>query len=156
MGTTNKIRKYNIKDFYEAYPNKDKFFAFQLGIKTRKKKTKANVPFKLYRKIVLLYFEIYFNDLYYLKGKSYFLFTGYLEIILSPIIDKKKRETVTLLWTERPNRFFVKFVNLLKIPGTTARFRKLETVFYKVVNVDSIPRKVDRESLKIAKKNIYY
>lgn len=158
MEKTNQQNNFDCRYFYDNYLNKKNFSKKQLGISNHK--GKEVMPFQLYKKIIITYFDIYFKDLYFSKLKSYFFLTGSLTVLISPPafhkhLGRMKPESITLYWGERPNFLFNSMVKFSKLAGSTNRFPKLDKLFFNIFDRDKV--RTAKDNKKSSKnKNIYF
>lgn len=132
---------YGLKYFYEKYNTKHVPSMFEKSKKTRPQK----IPLSLYKKILTEYLDIYFKEIYFFSGPSYFLFTGSLEKVrYSQKVLRNYKETfikkpsIGFMWALRPSELFYFCCKLKKIIGSTNRLPKIEKLFKMTNDVELI------------------
>lgn len=141
--TTKNLNKtvYGIDYFYKKYQYRypTSYFGDGKGLILKKKISK-----KLYKKILLEYLDIYFKEVYFKEDKVYFLYTGMFRLVLySPRIIKRfvKRmvnPSIGFMWYQRPSHIFFRFVNLIRLTGSSNRIPKIEKTYKNNYDVNLI------------------
>jgi len=101
---------------------------------------KGSVPKKisisLYEKILKEYLDIYFKEIYFFNGPSYFLYTGFLtkvkyrpRVIINRGIKKVIGSTIGFMWYQRPSELFFLCCKLKKLTGSSNRLPKIEKIY---------------------------
>lgn len=122
---------YGLDYFYDNYHRKypPKFLGKKKGIRPIK------IDKSLYKLILMEYLDVYFKEIYFLSGKSYFLWTGTLQKVLyrpRTIKNIKKKiigSTIGFLWENRPSNLFGIFVRFIKLTGSSNRLPKIEIIY---------------------------
>jgi hypothetical protein len=129
-------------EYFHANFNK-KFTPKELGEKkgTRPKK----ISLSLYKKIFMEYLDIYFKEIYFLNGSSYFLYTGALtkvkyspRIITIKGIKKLVPASIGFMWYQRPCELFFLCCQLKKLTGLTNKLPKIEKIYKNNFDVNLI------------------
>jgi hypothetical protein len=116
-------------------------------------KQKKEVSLKLYKKIIITFFQIYFNELYFKESGIYFPFGGYLKKVLyASWHDKIKKKqpankkkvhgsdgSIGFMWYLRPSMKMQYLVSINKLTGSTNRIPQIESNYLKNNNKDLLP-----------------
>lgn len=123
---------YGVKYFHEQF--KKKYPPTMLGEKkgVRPKKISRS----LYQKILMEYLDIYFKEIYFLEGPSYFLYTGDFtkvkyrpRVIINKGIKKIISSSIGFMWYHRPSELFFLCCKLKKLTGNTNRLTLIEKIY---------------------------
>lgn len=149
---------YGVKHFYEKYNAK---YAPSMFEKSKNKRPKK-IPLSLYKKILTEYFDIYFKEIYFFNGPSYFLYTGSLEKVrYSQKVLRNYKETyikkpsIGFMWYLRPSELFYFCCKLKKIIGSTNRIPKIEKLFKMTNDIELIVNFDDAIRQNNLRKNNY-
>lgn len=128
----NKIETYGLKYFQEKFENK--YPPTMLGEKKGVRPIKVSVS--LYQKILMEYLDIYFKEIYFLDGPSYFLYTGILtkvkyrpRVIMNRGIRKIISSSIGFMWYHRPSELFFLCCQLKKLTGSSNRIPQIEKIY---------------------------
>lgn len=90
----------------------------------------------LYKKILMEYLDIYFKEIYFLDGPSYFLYTGFLtkvkyrpRVIINKGIKKIVNASIGFMWYQRPSELFFLCCKLEKLTGSTNKLPQIEKLY---------------------------
>lgn len=104
-----------------------------------------SISISLYKQILMEYLDIYFKEIYFLEGPSYFLYTGALQkvkyrprIIINKGIKKLISSSIGFMWYQRPSELFFLCCKLEKLTGSTNKLPKIEKVFKNNFDVNLI------------------
>ena len=132
---------YGVVNFYENYNKKHPPGMFEKTKNVRPKK----IPISLYKQILIQYFAIYFKEIYFFSGPSYFLYTGSLEKVrYSQKVLRNykgsfiKKPTTGFMWYLRPSELFYFCCKLKKMIGSTNRIPKIEKLFKNTNDIELI------------------
>lgn len=129
---------YKIDYFYDKF--KKKKFKYE---STRKKRGQETVSFSMYKRIISMYFKIYFNELFFIRKPHYFFFGG--EIItckVSKFVNKQNiliPNSITVLWYNRPLDFYIKKFRMYLMNGKRNTIPKIKRKWMQENNVDELP-----------------
>lgn len=121
------------RDFYKKF-NRPSVNDFpELG----RRKAERRLGFKLWRQIIITFFEIYFYELFFMKKDQYFFLGGRMKLcLIRPKLKSNKGKTkfiskpnVGLFWFNMPNMRMMKAVKIKKLIGSTNRFPKLQDLW---------------------------
>lgn len=112
---------------------------------------KKKIDKKLYKKIFILYMDVYMKDLYFRKNNMYFFLGGMMKkcrtaettkIIVRNGIQSfsRKMSSIGLVWYLRPSQLFHVFVDLKKQNGSTNKIFKIENIFKANHSIDLLPK----------------
>lgn len=123
---------FGVKYFYEKFSIKHHPQMFEKTKNVRPRK----IPISLYKQILIQYFDIYFKEIYFFSGPSYFLYTGSLEKVrYSQKVLRNykgsfiKKPTIGFMWYLRPSELFYFCCKIKKMIGSTNRIPKIEKLF---------------------------
>lgn len=123
---------YGLNYFYSKFENKypPKMIGEKKGIRPKK------ISRSLYQKILLEYLDIYFKEIYFIDGPSYFLYTGGFQkvkyrprIIVNKGIKKMISSSIGFMWYQRPSELFFLCCMFKKLKGSTNRLPKIEKIY---------------------------
>lgn len=136
-----KIETYGLKYFHQEF--KKKYPPTMLGEK--KGIRPVNVSVSLYKQILMEYLDIYFKEIYFLNGPSYFLYTGILEkvkyrprVIINRGIKKIISSSIGFMWYHRPSELFFICCKLKKLTGSTNKLPEIEKIYKNNFDVNLI------------------
>lgn len=139
--SNDKIETYGLKHFHQEF--KKKYPPTMLGEK--KGVRPVNVSISLYKKILMEYLDIYFKEIYFLNGPSYFLYTGILEkvkyrprVIINRGIKKIILSSIGFMWYHRPSELFFICCKLKKLTGSTNKLPEIEKIYKNNFDVNLI------------------
>lgn len=142
---------YGLDYFYENFPNK-----YPPKMMGEKGKRKRKITKSLYNKILLEYLDIYFKEIYFVEGPSYFLYSGMLQkvkysprVILNHGVKKILQSSIGFMWFKRPSELFFLCCKLVKLTGKTNRLPQIEKIYKNSFDVDLIinfEEAVDKEN----------
>lgn len=154
----NNVEVFGLDYFYKNFENK--YFPKMLGEK--KGRAKINVSKQLYQKILQEYFDIYFKEIYFIDGPSYFLYTGILtkvkyrpRVIINKGIKKIINSTIGFMWYQRPAELFFVCCKLLKQKGSTNRLPKIEKLYKNNFDINLIVNFEEAIEEQRINKNLY-
>lgn len=137
----NKIETYGLKYFQEKFENK--YPPTMLGEKKGVRPIKVSVS--LYKQILMEYLDIYFKEIYFLEGPSYFLYTGILakvkyrpRVIINKGIKKIISSSIGFMWYHRPSELFFLCCKLKKLTGSSNKLPEIEKVYKNNFDVNLI------------------
>lgn len=153
----NKRETIKIDFIYEKFKNSGLNYFESLS----EKKTKRKIDKRTYRKIVKRFFSIYFNEVYFLNRRFYFLFGGYITKVrcgnwIRETKNKKSfskaSHSIGLFWYNRPcARFWFSFT-LRKMKGSSNQIPKIEKDWKNSNDIFQLPlSKVKKRELKESK-----
>lgn len=156
---SNKVNKPKMAVFgFKFFCNlfKKKYPPTMLGFK--KGKRPINVSESLYKKILLEYFDIYFKEIYFIDGPSYFLYTGALEkvkyrprFIMNRGVKKKIDASIGFMWFQRPSELFFVSCRIKKLTGSSNRLPAIEKIYKNNFDINLIVN--FEEAIEIQKNN---
>ena len=123
---------FRLKYFHSKFKNKypPKMLGEKKGLRPK------NVSLSLYQKIFMEYLDIYFKEIYFLNGPSYFLYTGLLtkvkyrpRVIINRGIKKIISNSIGFMWYQRPSELFFLCTKLEKLTGSSNRIPKIEKIY---------------------------
>jgi hypothetical protein len=132
---------YGLNYFYENFENKysPKMMGEKKGVRPKK------IAKSLYKKILLEYLDIYYKEIYFFTGPSYFLYTGILEkvkysprIIINKGVKKMINSSIGFMWYQRPSELFFICCKLVKLTGKTNRLPEIEKTYKNNFDVNLI------------------
>jgi hypothetical protein len=131
--TNSKFKEvYGLAYFYERY-NK-KYAPTMMGEKKGVRPKKISKS--LYQKILMEYLDIYFKEIYFIDGPSYFLYTGLLQkvkyrprIIVNKGVKKIINSSIGFMWFQRPSELFFICCKLVKLTGKTNKLPLIEKIY---------------------------
>ena len=143
MASTNRTKfeeVYDISDFHKQHTTL--YYPKSLGMEG---KEPIPIPFALVKKIIITYFDIYFNELYFLNKPMYFLFTGYLQVVsiisnYNKVSKTYKPESLALFWGERISFIFAYYANIIKLTGKTNKLPIIEKMVLKNNGIAKFPK----------------
>jgi hypothetical protein len=148
---------FGLNYFYSMFPNKypPKMLGEKKGVTPKK------VSISLYGKILKEYFDIYFKEIYFLDGPSYFLYTGSLtkvkyrpRVIMNKGVKKVVNASIGFMWYQRPSELFFLCCKLKKLTGSTNILPKIEKIYKNNFDVNLIVNFEDAiEEQRIHKNN---
>jgi len=150
----------NIKFFFEIFNKENHKYARELFHTDHKVKRggRQKVDKKLYKRIVLEFFKMYFFEFFSINKSLYFPFGGYIKKVVYPtwVRFQKGRKAggdkaLGIYWYLRPSQKMYFMVELKKLTGTTNRIPVLEAHYKNSFNKDLLP--IFKTELKQSKKN---
>jgi hypothetical protein len=149
------IQVFNIKHFYDLFDKKPKLNYF---IELGKNAQSRSISFKLYKKIIGTFFEIYFKEVFYLNSSYYFPVGG-------KAVRAKNRERIndqgihipqnlSLVWYLRP-RSTRKKISFSFLRGRTIIIWNLIQEVKKNINLDEVEDYKEKSTFYI-KNNSFY
>lgn len=123
---------YGLKYFYSKFDKKytPALLGEKKGIRPKK------ITISLYEKILMEYLDIYFKEIYFINGPSYFLYTGMLQkvkyrprVIINRNIKKIISSSIGFMWYQRPSELFFLCCKLVKLTGKTNKIPKIENLY---------------------------
>jgi len=119
---------YFLEQFDKKYP--PTMMGEKKGIRPKK------INRSLYKKILMEYLDIYFKEIYFINGPSYFLYTGMLEkvkyrprIIVNKGVKKIINPSIGFMWYQRPSELFFICCKLVKLTGKTNKLPEIEILY---------------------------
>ena len=145
--------KYFCSKFKKKYP--PAMLGEKKGIRPK------SVSESLYKEILMEYLDIYFKEIYFLDGPSYFLYTGQLtkvkyrpRIIVTRGIKKIIPASIGFMWYQRPSELFFVCTKLIKLSGSTNKIPQIEKIYKNNFDINLIVNFEDAiEEQKINKNN---
>ena len=154
----NEKEVYGLKYFHSKF--KKKYPPKMLG-ETKGLRPK-NVPISLYQKILTEYLDIYFKEIYFLDGPSYFLYTGYFtkvkyspRTIMNKGIKKLIPASIGFMWYQRPAELFFLCCKFEKLTGKNNRLPQIEKIFKNNFDINLIVNFEDAIEEQRANNNNY-
>ena len=154
----------NIDYFFAKFEKEKRRYppSFFCTDKEVKAKRTQFVDFRLYKKIVLEYFKMYFFDFYMTQKAIYFPLGGFMKKVRfdSGVKSQRKKKAysdgaIGFFWYQRPSKKMAYMVLIKKLTGSSNRIPKIEELYKSNFNKDLLPI-FDREIKKqYANKNMY-
>lgn len=135
---------YGIDYFYDLFKKRNAYYPksyfFFMGGRTRK----VLLEKKLFKKIILSYFDIYFKEFYSHTDEQYFFLSGKLTKARGKKVYKNpnginQTESILWVWFLRPAYNYVSNLKIIKLKGTNRRVEKLEKQFKETFDVGLLP-----------------
>jgi hypothetical protein len=136
-----KIETYGLNYFYSKFRNKyePKLMGEKRGVNPKR------ISISLYKQIFMEYLDIYFKEIYFLEGPSYFLYTGLLtkvkyqpRVIINRGIKKLVPASIGFMWYQRPSELFFICCKLKKLTGSSNKLPKIEKIYKNNFDVNLI------------------
>lgn len=152
--TNTKVQEvFNVNHFHGLFEKEKRRYppSFFNTDKKPRRKRKEGVSLKLFKKIILEYFKMYFFEFYMSQKAIYFPLGGFMKKVLydkwTAFMPKGKTEkrlvqsdgAIGLFWYRRPSRKMQYMVYLRKQQGSTNRITKMERVYKENFNKDLLP-----------------
>ena len=149
--------RYNIDYFYSLFQKERRRYhpsLFDLGKETKLVRP-LPVDEKLYKKIVSTYLRIYFLDLFFKFGATYFFLTGQMKLIRMK--DNGKGFTrVGLFWFLRPSeKFSYKYCVLKKLTGKRNALPKIGQLWDNTFSPEILPILAEEFDKKYKSKTLH-
>lgn len=123
---------FGLNYFYDNFKNK--YPPTMLGAKKGIRPIKVSKS--LYKQILMEYLDIYFKEIYFLDGPSYFLYTGFLtkvkyrpRVIINKLIKKLIPTSIGFMWYQRPSELFFLCCKFEKLTGSTNKLPQIEKLY---------------------------
>jgi len=154
----NKKEVYGLKYFHSKFKKKypPKMFGEKKGLRPK------NISISLYQKILMEYLDIYFKEIYFLEGPSYFLYTGFLtkvkyrpRVIINKGIKKIIPASIGFMWYQRPAELFFLCCKFEKLTGSSNRLPQIEKIYKNNFDVNLIVNFEDAIEEQRANNNNY-
>ena len=139
---TNKSKEvYGLKYFHSKFKNK--YPPTMLGAKKGVRPVAITVS--LYKQILMEYLDIYFKEIYFLEGPSYFLYTGFLtkvkyrpRVIINKGLKKIIPASIGFMWYQRPSELFFLCCKFEKLTGSSNKLPQIEKIYKNNFDVNLI------------------
>ena len=132
---------FGLKYFCEQFKNR--YSPKMLGEKKGVRPKRINKS--LYQKIFMEYLDIYFKEIYFLEGPSYFLYTGLLtkvkyrpRVIINQGLKKIIPTSIGFMWYQRPSELFFLCAKFEKLTGSTNKIPQIEKIYKNNFDVNLI------------------
>jgi hypothetical protein len=158
----NKVNKYDdvfgVDYFCDNFKNKysPKMLGEKKGVRPKR------IDKSLYKKILMEYLDIYFKEIYFLEGASYFLYTGLLtkvkyrpRVIINKGIKKIINASIGFMWYHRPSELFFLCAKFEKLTGSTNKLPQIEKIYKNNFDVNLIVNFEDAIEEQRANNNNY-
>lgn len=136
-----KLEVYGAKYFCEKFENK--YPPTMLGEK--KGVRPVRIQKSLYQKILMEYLDIYFKEIYFINGPSYFLYTGLFQkvkyrprIIVNKGVKKIINASIGFMWFQRPSELFFLCCKFEKLMGSSNKLPVIEKIYKNNFDVNLI------------------